>query len=343
MVQPVFAGDRPMRELLDELGLQDYESVESTTSMIQDCGQEVFAVLKPVSNKNSERLLLKERRSYLSDAEFRKHIELHRHIFRNCGPVVPLPASFVDRLPLSTPNKRLFEVLTWVEGSPVNPESASDLALLGNTLARFHIAAADFCWVASPDLHKEPRDRFAKAEFYRPLLRDGLGKSCHPLETRLYELLQHARTRLDSINCLIGPEALQAIHGDPDTVNALIVTDGCLLLDYDDAHLSTRAADLAWLATLTSGMERVVGSVQYSFRAEWSRPLLKAIIGGYQKRMALGTPGLEGLRWWMTASIVCAAVDCFFDDGCLVDRSRLNAECSRALELISELERMQLG
>jgi|SRR5262245_29912684 len=341
-IDPVLRRKRPLRDLLDDLGLYDYKPIAPAGLAPLDPGSEVLVVLEPVAERSSQRVLLKERHSYLSDDEYRLQLELHRHLFRNGGPVAPLPEFVADRLPLITPDGRLFSLQAWVEGRALNADSLSDLAALGDALACFHLATADFKWTASPDVHKEPRERFEKAEFYRYLLRNYLGDSPDPLEMSLYAALRHARAQLDALYEKTGPEPRQPIHGDSDPANALRLSHKCVLLDYDDVHLSTRAADLAWLLTLCAGLKPVAGPVALRFRSTWSKPHLDTIIGSYQARARLDYAGTQALRWWMVAAVICAVVDCFHHNGWLIEPTPLRREGRKALSLIDELKDIDL-
>ena len=334
--------DRPLRTLLDELGLNDYKPIGPGGLMSMDPGSEVFVVLEPAAEQSHQRVLLKERHSYLSDDEYRLQMELHRHLFRNGGPVVPLPEFAADRLPLMTPDGRLFGLQDWMEGRSLNADSLTDLAALADTLACFHLAAVDFNWTASSDVHKEPRDRFGKAEFYLSLLHNYFENPPDPLETRLYAALRYAGAQLDGLYDKTGPEPLQPIHGDPDPANALLLSHKCVLLDYDDAHLSTRAADLAWLLTLCAGLKPVAGPVALTFRSTWSKPHLEAIIESYQARARLDHAGTHALRWWLVAAVICVVVDNFHHNGWSLEPAALRREGRKALSLIEELKDIQL-
>lgn len=332
----------PLRELLDELGLRDYMAASAPGRPLTAPGREVFALLREAARPQAPRLLLKQRQAYLSDAEFRLHVELHRHLFRAAAPVVPLPPGFAEKLPLEAADGRLFELQVWVGGRTPRADSPADLKLLGGALAEFHAAAASFPWRGGAEVHGEPRQRFAKADFYRRRLRDALGASADALEAPLYELLGRARARLEAAYAEFGPEPLQPVHGDPDTHNGLILDGRCLLFDYDDAHLSTRAADLAWLLTLCAGLRQLDERVPYTFRDRWSEEGLRAILDAYLRAAPLEPSGRAALRWWMVAATVCATVDCFFHGECLVELSRLRDECARAIGLIHELEHIEL-
>jgi Ser/Thr protein kinase RdoA (MazF antagonist) len=310
--------------VLSALGLSAYQPVEGGV-----WGEGLLAAVR--RDDSGERLLLKEKRSYLSDAELLVHLDLHRFAAGRGAPVAPIPPALVDRLPLRLPEGRLIEVQTWIGGRKVDPQSAADVAAAGRALARFHRAAEGFPWPAGSCLHQEPRERFGKAEYYRSFLALVLEDAEHPLLLELYDDLADARRSLRDLE----PE--RPLHGDPAPSNFLIEEGECVLIDLDDAHLGPPDEDLAWLMTMCGAL-RWRGETCLGLCEGWEPELTRAAWAGYRSEQPESGEPLR-LRPWLVASVVCAVVDCLTDEGGLIlPREEFEENCHRALWLIDQTE-----
>jgi Ser/Thr protein kinase RdoA (MazF antagonist) len=273
-------------------------------------------------------VLLKERAPYLAEEEFDYQLRAHRELARAGAPVPAVPEAIADLVAARAPSGRAFSVQAFVHGRAPCAESEKDLAEIGLAVARFHAASAAVEPPAPGMRQLEPRDRFGKARRYVRLLE-------RTLPARVGGVVDDLRDRLDRAAAAVDPSAPRVLqHGDVDLPNALLTPNGCVLVDLDDMHCDPRVSDIAWLITLTAGMARTPDLPGYAFRDAWGVSLGDAVVAGYERCSRLSAAERRQFPFWLIASVVCAAVDAFFHDDWLVQRSRLADELARGLHLI---------
>lgn len=314
-----------LRSAVNRFGLAGLESLSGDADppamVIADCPE------------RGRRLVLKEKRSYLSDSEFCMHVALHRHVFEAGGPVTQ-PLAWDDRDVLTDCDGALAETYEHAVGTVLDPESISHLHAAGATLARFHIVAAGF----TPQVeHAEPRERFAKAVFYRQFL-DALSVPASTVD-ELYRLLGQAEIEARQLSpCEVGS---QIVHGDPAPSNLLIGDDhSAILIDLDDAHESVPVSDLAWLLSTTAALRwQPAGEPEFRLLQQWDMEAFNAVLEGYRAVGGPSTPTVDVLRPWLCASLVCAVTDCFVEAGEAPPDTTpgLPRLCTTALHLIESM------
>lgn len=321
---------RPLVALLEDLALDGWSPVLAAAPC--HAAKDPGAAIRAVLERDGERIVLKERATYLGVEEFRFQVAAHRRLADAGAPVPAVPAGLADRVAACAPAGRDFHVYAWVDGRTLRADAPADVACLAASLARFHAHSTSLVDEAGGLRHREPRDRFGKTRFYRPLLDRGLGSLARDRADRLYRALDDAEAALTHRSRLC------VLHGDVDVDNAVASGEECVLIDLDDLHVGPPLSDLAWLMTLTAGMAKSPGPPAYRFREAWNTELLQAIADGYAAGATLHADDRADLPSWLVASIACATVDAFYHDGWLIDARAVATEVDLALSLIDAVD-----